>query len=115
MSSQAPAPLRKRLPAKPLRTMAVGIGTILVLVFGDYAYGTLTSSARIDGDPGDAPAEVIVHLPFEPQRYHVNELRNYGTYHRREDDGGVRLRSVSPRNLERLGRLFWIERVEIVG
>ena len=99
-----------------MRTMIVGIAIILALVFGDSAYGALTARWRMSDELRNvtAPVNLVIYLPFEAQRYHTGQLRQYGTFAGRQEDGGILLARVSQEDLERLSRQFWIERMEII-
>ena len=74
-----------------------------------------TSGGRLDPSLRGAtgPSNVIVVLAFTPDRFHNERVREYGVFAGR--DGAInriRLRMVSPDNLDRLANLAWVARVE---
>lgn len=96
----------------PGRTLLV----FLVLALAWQAYLSISAPAKVgDGlvaevDQGE-PVQVGVVLGFEPERFHTLFLQDYGRVLRVEGNE-VHLRSVRPENIDRLARIYWIERLE---
>lgn len=108
------APRRLRLGREGIRLLA-GVILVLLVLFGQQAYGVATAGARLDPALQGAtrPVNVVVVLDFTPERFHTERLDDYGIFAGR--DGAVsriRLRSVSPEDLRRLARIPWITRIE---
>lgn len=122
------APLQKPVPTLPDQaeveddpkrrgTMWVAplIGFILLaaILFTAPIYGRLTSDGKISPeiDRTAAQVDVLVDLPFEPETFHRETLSDLGVFsgRDREDPTRIRIRAVTPDNLERIANLFWVE------
>lgn len=119
MSDEAravPQALRRHTLRRPeLRSLMAGIVLLVAVLYGQPIYGLLTSAERVDGRLLDAaaPVDVVVVLPFQPERFHNERLAQYGVFSGRDRAvNRIRLRRVTPENLRRLAHLPWIERVE---
>lgn len=120
MSESVPAPRRSSRSSRLLfgpegRKVIVGILVIVLVLYGQELYGVATAGGRLDpslrGVTG--PSNVIVVLNFTPDRFHNERVREYGVFSGR--DGAInriRLRMVTPDNLDRLANLAWVARIE---
>ena len=74
---------------------------------------TLAAPAKIA--PGVAAqagkVNVLVTLPFPPERFHVLVFRRYGRVSGTQDNS-VEVRGVKPADLSALARYYWVRRVE---
>lgn len=106
-----PHPLRR----PELRSLLAGIVLLLAVLYGQPIYGLLTATERVDRRllEATAPVDIVVVLPFQPERFHNERLAQYGVFSGRDRAiNRIRLRHVTPENLRRLAHLPWIERVE---
>lgn len=55
--------------------------------------------------------DVVVTLPFVPQRFHVQEMQRFGRVSGTRENR-IEVRRVERANLTRLARPFWVESVE---
>jgi hypothetical protein len=97
------------------RKIVAGIVLIALVLYGQELYGFATSGGRLDPSLRGAtgPSNVIVVLNFTPDRFHNERVREYGVFSGR--DGAInriRLRQVTPDNLDRLANLAWVGRIE---
>lgn len=88
---------------------------MIVILFGQRAYGIVTASQRLDPSlrAATGPSNVVVVLDFMPERFHNERVAEYGVFAGR--DGAlnrIRLRMVSPENLRALSEVVWIARIE---
>jgi hypothetical protein len=106
---------RSLLPGPDGLRILAGILLIALVLFGQHAYGWLTAASRLDPTLRNAtgPSNVIVVLGFMPDRFHNERISEYGVFAGR--DGGlnrIRLRMVTPQNLDRLASVPWVARIE---
>jgi hypothetical protein len=97
------------------RKIAVGIGLIALVLFGQHLFGLATASGRLDPSLRGAtgPRNVIVVLDFQPERFHNERVQQHGVFAGR--DGALnrmRLRNVTPEKLAQLASIPWIARIE---
>jgi hypothetical protein len=97
------------------RKFATGVALILLVLFGQDVYGMATASRRLDPALRGAaePKDVVVVLDFMPDRFHNERISSYGVFAGR--DGAlnrIRLRMVSPENLDRLADVAWVAHIE---
>ena len=59
---------------------------------------------------GKARVNVLVTLPFEPERFHVLAMQRYGRVAGAEATG-VELRGVRAEDLDAIARPYWVKRV----
>ena len=107
--------LRLLAVAPEARKIAFGVVLILLVLFGQQAYGWVTSSSRLAPELLSArgPSNVVVVLDFMPDRFHNERVSEYGVFAGR--DGAlnrIRLRNVTPANLARLASVSWVSRIE---
>ena len=77
------------------------------------AWLTLVAPAKIaDGFPENARrVNVLVTLPFTPERFHVLVFQTYGRVSGTTDNA-VEVRGVQKQDLRALARPYWVRRVE---
>lgn len=62
-------------------------------------------------DRARAKVNLLVFLPFRPERFHVLMFQKFGRVTGTTDDS-VELRGVEPANLNAIARHYWVARVE---
>jgi hypothetical protein len=95
--------------------MAIGALLIAAIVWGQDLIGFATASSRLDPSLRNvtSPVNVIVALDFTPENFHNERLRRYGVFAGRDKTvNRVRLRTVTPENLQRLSQLVWVAKIE---
>lgn len=121
MSAPADVPPRRRAVSRRLllgrdgRKIIAGVMLIAAVLWGQQLYGWATSATRLDPslrNPG-GPSNVVVVLGFMPDRFHSERIREYGLFAGRDGAlGRIRLRNVTPDDLNRLADIPWIARIE---
>lgn len=107
----------RRRTKRPLRTLLIGVALLAVLLVGDDVYGVISSSGKAPPALDDAagPVHIVVELPFEPERYHLERLSSLGSYAGRDgEQNRVRLLRVSQDHLTAIARLPWVRTIEPV-
>jgi hypothetical protein len=97
--------------------LRLGLGALLILVilFGQDLIGMATAGNRLDPALRNVtePVNVVVVLDFTPERFHNERLTRYGVFAGRDRAvNRLRLRMVTPENLQRLASIVWIDRIE---
>ena len=86
-----------------------------VLVFYLIWQSWLTLAAPGKIAPGIAAqadkVNVLVTLPFPPERFHVLAFQRYGRVSGTQDNS-IEVRGVKPAELTALARYYWVRRVE---
>ena len=74
---------------------------------------TVTAPAKVSPgiDRGRPKVNLLVVLPFRPERFHVLMFQKYGRVSGTTDDS-VELRGVLPENLNSIARHYWVSRVD---
>jgi len=74
---------------------------------------TVTAPAKVSPgiDRGRPKVNLLVVLPFRPERFHVLMFQKYGRVSGTTDDS-VELRGVEPANLNAIARHYWVSRVD---
>jgi hypothetical protein len=62
-------------------------------------------------DRSKPKVNLLVTLPFRPERFHVLMFQKYGRVSGTTDDS-VELRGVLPENLNSIARNYWVSRVD---
>ena len=89
---------------------------ILLAIAGCYlawqVWLTIAAPQKIAGLAG-APGKVniLVTLPFPPERFHVQRLQTYGRVSGTQDNA-VEVRGVKRDDLRTVARPYWVTRVE---
>ena len=115
VATRALSPRLRLLAGADVRRLVLGSLLLLLILFGQRLYGMATAAGRLDPALRGAggPANVVVVLNFQPDRFHNERVSQYGVFAGR--DGAlnrIRLRMVSPDNLRNLAGIPWIARVE---
>ena len=73
---------------------------------------TLAAPGKVADFPaGGAKVNVLVVLPFPPERFHVQLLQAYGRVSGTQDNA-VEVRGVKRADLASIARPYWVKRVE---
>lgn len=78
---------------------------------------SVAAPAKISPDLAKAEAEkvnVLVTLPFPPERFHVLVFQRYGRVSGTHENS-VELRGVPAKNLRAVARPYWVRKVEPLG
>ena len=71
----------------------------------------IAAPAKVDEELRGRPrSNVLVTLPFAPERFHVLALQRFGRIAGTEDNG-VELRGVRAEDLDAVARPYWVRRV----
>jgi hypothetical protein len=121
MSAPAEVLPRRRSASRRLllgpdgRKLMAGVVLIAAVLWGQQLFGWATSARRLDPSLRDAagPSNVVVVLDFMPDRFHSERIREYGLFAGRDGTlNRIRLRNVTPDDLNRLADIPWIARIE---
>lgn len=103
---------------QPLRTLLFGVALLAIAVFGDDVYGMVSAGGKAPAEltSVQGPVHVIVEIPFEPERYHLEQLSRLGSYAGRDGEhkNRIRLLRVSQENLTAISRRPWVTKIEPV-
>jgi hypothetical protein len=73
---------------------------------------TLAAPGKVaDFAAGNAKVNILVTLPFPPERFHVQLLQTYGRVSGTQDNA-VEVRGVKRADLASIARPYWVRRVE---
>jgi hypothetical protein len=87
------------------------IGAVAIY-FGWQAWLTAAAGDKIAGDfPDRRRVNVVVSLPFTPERFHVLFFQDYGRVSGTTDNT-VEIRGVQKQDLRAIARPYWVRRVE---
>lgn len=93
----------------------IGIILLSIILLAAPVYGRLTSDGKISDeiDRDASQVNVTVDLPFAPENYHRETLSELGVFAGRDrsDETRLRLRAVTPSDLEKIANLYWVEAV----
>ena len=88
---------------------------VLLLYLGWQAWLTLAAPSKIEGAFGGTDrVNVLVTLPFPPERFHVLVMQRYGRVSGTQDNS-VEVRGVRREALRSIARHYWVRRVEPLG
>lgn len=109
----------KKLKGSPLVTPIATTAVIAAAVACTSLLQGLHSSQVISEDvraavARDGQANVVVSLGFQPEAFNVNKFQEYSNA-ASVDGTNVRLFGVTDADLRSIGRLFWVEAVELPG
>ena len=87
--------------------------TIVALYLVWQVWLTLAAPAKIaTGFPtGSQSVNILVTLPFPPERFHVQVFQNFGRVSGTQDNA-VEVRGVKRSDLAAVARHYWVRRVE---
>ncbi len=87
--------------------LAVALGYL-----GWQLWLTIAAPQKIAGFPGEsAKVNILVTLPFPPERFHVQRFQAYGRVSGTQDNA-VEVRGVKREDLTTVARPYWVTRVE---
>ena len=78
---------------------------------------SLAAPAKIASELAQSPAgkmNVLVTLPFPPERFHVLVFQRYGRVSGTLDNA-IEVRGVARENLASVARPYWVKKVEPLG
>lgn len=99
-----------------LRTvLASGPGRVVLALAAAYlgwqAWLTLAAPGKVAAElRGRSRVNVVVTLPFVPERFHVLAVQRYGRV-AGTDDTGIELRNVRAEDLDAVARPYWVREV----
>lgn len=92
---------------------------VLLLAFAVFnGYTALAAPGKIDDAIDQAvdargQVDVQVTFSFEPERYHILELQDYGRVSGATDTS-LQLRGTTPAQVRELARTYWVERIDLL-
>ncbi len=101
---------------KPWLRLLCGVLLIAAILFGQTVVGMATASSRLDPSlrTASTPVNVVVVLDFTPERFHTERLSVFGVFAGRDKAvNRIKLRAVSPENLQKLSTVAWVAKVEL--
>jgi len=73
---------------------------------------TVAAPGKVAGfPPGGERVNILVTLPFPPERFHVQQFQTFGRVSGTQDNS-VEVRGVKRADLGALARPYWVKRVE---
>lgn len=89
---------------------------ILLAIAGFYLawqlWLTIAAPQKISGLAGESvKVNILVTLPFPPERFHVQRFQTYGRVSGTQDNA-VEVRGVKREDLRTVARPYWVTRVE---
>ena len=86
---------------------------VLAFYIGWQIWLTLAAPGKVAADfPADKQrVNVLVTLPFSPERFHVQIFQNYGRVSGTQDNT-IEVRGVKRADLAAIARPYWVRRVE---
>lgn len=86
--------------------------SILAAYLGWQLWLTLAAPGKVAPELRSQPrVNVLVTLPFVPERFHVLAMQRYGRLAGTEDTG-IELRNVRAEDLDAIARPYWVRRVK---
>ena len=85
---------------------------LVVAYLGWQLWLTVAAPGKIAaGLPGGARVNILVTLPFPPERFHVQLFQTFGRVSGTQDNA-IEVRGVKRADLASLARPYWVRRVE---
>ena len=86
--------------------------TMVVLYLVWQVWLSLAAPGKVAGFPGASEkVNILVTLPFPPERFHVQLFQTYGRVSGTQDNA-VEVRGVKRTDLATIARPYWVSRVE---
>ena len=86
--------------------------TVVVLYFVWQVWLSLAAPGKVAAFPGGSEkVNILVTLPFPPERFHVQLFQTYGRVSGTQDNA-VEVRGVKRTDLATIARPYWVSRVE---
>jgi hypothetical protein len=101
--------LREALTSRKARILMA----VLAFYIGWQVWLTLAAPAKIATDfpPDKQRLNVLVTLPFPPERFHVQVFQTFGRVSGTQDNS-IEVRGVKRADLTAIARPYWVRRVE---
>lgn len=90
--------------------IALGVA-ILYLGFQIYLFFAAPGKIAAELQTGTGRVNVLVTLPFAPERFHVLAFQRYGRVSGTRETS-IELRGVAQENLRAVARPYWVSKVE---
>lgn len=108
----------KALKGSPLvtpiiTTVLIGVAVAIILIFQTIHYSQAVGDDVRSAIAADGQANIVVELGFEPEAFNVNLFQQYSNAVS-VDGTRVRLFGVTSEDLSSIGRLFWVQSVELL-
>ena len=85
---------------------------LVALTIGWQVWLSAAAPGKIAAFPsGGERVNILVTLPFPPERFHVQQFQTYGRVSGTQDNA-VEVRGVKRADLASLARPYWVKRVE---
>jgi hypothetical protein len=86
---------------------------VVVLYLAWQIWLTIAAPTKIAGDfpAGGERVNILVTLPFPPERFHVQLFQTYGRVSGTQENA-VEVRGVKRADLSSLARPYWVRRIE---
>lgn len=107
------SPPARRWPWLPRSTRArLLLGLLLAyLLWQAWLFVAAPHKVSAEIERGRPRVNVMVHLPFTPERFHVLMFQKYGRVSG-TTDSAVEVRGVPPAQLHAIARHYWVLRIE---
>lgn len=107
-----PAPARRRLSLPKSGRARLLLGALLAyLLWQVWLSVAAPTKVSPEIERGKPRVNVLVSLPFEPERFHVLMFQKYGRVSGTVDKS-VEVRGVSPDRLNAIARHYWVSRID---
>lgn len=74
---------------------------------------TIAAPQKVVGAAGESEkVNILVTLPFPPERFHFQKLQTYGRVSGAEEANALEVRGVKRDDLTTVARPYWVRRVE---
>lgn len=111
MNATSPTPRRwPGLPRSARARLLLGL-LLLYLLWQGWLFLAAPSKVSPDIERDKPRVNVMVSLPFEPQRFHVLMFQKYGRVSG-TTDSAVEVRGVPPAQLNAIARHYWVSRID---
>jgi hypothetical protein len=113
MTMTAASPPARHWPGLPRSGRArLLLGLLLLyLLWQAWLFVVAPSKVSQDIERGKPRVNVMVSLPFEPERFHVLMFQKYGRVSG-TTDSAVEVRGVPPERLNAIARHYWVSRID---
>lgn len=111
MTARSPTARRwRRLPRSARARLLLG-ALLLYLLWQAWLFLAAPYKVSPDIERGKARVNVMVSLPFAPERFHVLMFQKYGRVSG-TTDSAVEVRGVLPAQLNAIARHYWVSRID---
>lgn len=109
MDDAAPPPRPGPLRSPRVRLLLAALGVYLLWQAWLFVAAPQKVSPALE--QGKARVNILVTLPFRPERFHVLMFQKYGRVSG-TTDSAVEVRGVPPAQLHAIARHYWVSRIE---